>query len=85
MYGKFLYLLGLAFTLFIVVMFISYLFRSGFSGILKFFFSRLLIISFVITVCLIAGIGIYSAINGTDPMETLLYLKEMVQKELSFL
>ncbi len=85
MYGKFLYLLGIAFTLFIVIMFVSYLFRSGFSGILRFFFTRMLIILFITAVCLAAGIGIYSALNGTDPIETFIYLKDLAMKELSIL
>ncbi len=83
MYGKFLYALGIAFILFVVIMFLGTVFRSGFSGILKFFFSRLLIIIFITSVCLIIGILLYSAIDGTNPMETLDFLLNFVKKEIS--
>jgi len=70
MYGKLLYAFGIAFTLFIVIMFFGALFRSGFSGILKFFFSRLLMIFFIITVCLGIGLLIYSFVSGVSAVET---------------
>jgi hypothetical protein len=83
MYGKFLYALGIAFILFVVIMFIGNLFRSGFSGILKFFFSRLLIIIFITSVCLVIGIFIYSAVEGENPWETINFLWNLVKMKLS--
>ena len=85
MYGKFLYALGIAFILFVVIMFTGNLFRSGFSGILKFFFSRVLIIIFIISVCLVIGIVIYSAVEGENPWETIDFLWNFVKTELSFI
>lgn len=83
MYGNFLYALGIAFILFVVIMFIGTLFRSGFSGILKFFFSRLLIVIFITSVCLVIGIFIYSALDGKNPWETFSLLWNLVKTKLS--
>ena len=83
MYGKFLYAFGIAFSLFIVIMFLGYLFRSGFSEILKFFFSRLLIILFIASVCLGIGILIYSFVTGVNPLDTVHIFFEFIKEQWS--
>jgi len=83
MYGKLLYAFGIAFTLFIVIMFTGALFRSGFSGILKFFFSRLLMIFFIITVCLGIGILIYSLVTGVSAVNTVETFLEFLKEQWS--
>ncbi len=83
MYGKFLYAFGIAFTLFIIIMFLGTMFRSGFSGIFKFFFSRLLIIFFIVNVCLGIGIIIYSIVTGVNPMDTLHTFLEFLKEQWS--
>jgi hypothetical protein len=83
MYGKLLYAFGIAFTLFIVIMFAGALFRSGFSGILKFFFSRLLMIFFIITVCLGIGILIYSLVTGVNAVNTVETFLEFLKEQWS--
>ncbi len=83
MYGKLLYAFGIAFTLFIVIMFFGALFRSGFSGILKFFISRLLMIFFIVTVCLGIGILIYSFLTGVSAVGTVKTLLEFLKEQWS--
>lgn len=83
MYGKFLLALGAAFILFVVGMFVGYLFRSEFSGILKVLLIRILIVFSAITVGIIIGIFSYSFITGREPLDTMHVLSNLLREELS--
>jgi hypothetical protein len=83
MYGKFLLAVGVAFILFMFIMFVGYLFRSGFSGIIRYFISRILIVFSIVTLCIIIGIIIYSFIDGSDPLNTIQLLAELLENEFS--
>jgi hypothetical protein len=83
MYGKFLLVVGVAFILFVFSMFVGHLFRSGFSGIIRYFISILLIAFSIVTLCIIVGILIYSFIHGSDPLDTAQLLAKLLQEEFS--
>lgn len=79
MYGDFLIAFGLAFTLFVVVMFVGYLFKSGSIGLFKFLMSRLLVILFISTVIAIIGILIYSLVTSSHPLDVVHQLIDLIK------
>jgi hypothetical protein len=81
MYGDFLNAFGLAFTLFVVIMFAGYLFKSGSIGIFKFLMSRSLVILFISTVCAITGILIYSLVTSSHPLDVVHQLMNLIKDE----
>jgi len=83
MYGKFLLAVGAAFILFMSTMFMDYLFRHGFSGVIRYFISRFLIVFSIVMLCIIVGIIIYSFIHGSDPLDTMQLMADLLQKEFS--
>jgi hypothetical protein len=83
MYSKFLLALGAAFILFAVSMFVGYLSHSGFAGIFKVLFIRLLIVFSAVTSGISIGIFIYSLITGSEPLDTIHVLTTILREELS--
>ena len=83
MYGKLFSIFGIAFILFLAIMIFTAMLRTGFSGILKSFLSRLFILLFIVAFCLTIGIGIYAVITGTSPLDTLLTLADLIRSEVA--
>ena len=81
MYGDFLNAVGLAFTLFVVIMFMGYLFKSGSISLFKFLMSRSLVILFISTVCAIIGILIYSLATSSSPLDVVHQLVGLIKEK----
>jgi hypothetical protein len=69
MYGKFLYVFGIAFILFMAAILLGTIFRSGFSSIFRILISRLLVTLFISTVCFAIGLVVYSLYTGVPITE----------------
>lgn len=83
MYGDLLNAMGLAFILFIVIMFVGFMFKGSYSGILKAFITRLLIVLFIVTVCIVILIIIIAFINDQNPLELFLQSIDVIKNELT--
>jgi hypothetical protein len=83
MMGSVFNIFGLVFILFMVIMFIGIIFRSGFSGLFKAFLKKIFAILFIIAVLLIIGVIIYAIITSTDPVDILKEIYEFLKTEIS--
>jgi hypothetical protein len=81
--GSVFNIFGLVFILFMVIMFIGIIFRSGFSGLFKAFLKKIFAILFIIAVLLIIGVIIYAIITSTDPVDILKEIYEFLKTEIS--
>lgn len=69
MYGKFLYVFGIVFILFMVAVFLSTIFKSGFSSIFRVLISRFLVTLFISAVCFAIVLVVYSLYTGVPITE----------------
>jgi hypothetical protein len=82
MMGSVFNIFGLVFILFMVIMFIGVIFRSGFSGLFKAFLKKIFAILLVIAVLLTIGVIIYAFVTSTDPVVILKETYEFLKTEI---
>jgi len=83
MLGSVFNIFGMVFILFMVIMFIGIIFRSGFSGLFKAFIKKVFAILFIIAILLTVGVLIYALITSNDPVEVLKNIYEFLKAEIS--
>ena len=81
MYGDFLNAVGFAFILFLIIMFTGFLFKAGYSGIVKNLLIKILIIISFTICCAFLGIVIYSVATSKNPFDILNYLVDIIKEK----